>query len=518
MGRSGTLPALYGLPSTDFHDITSGSNGTNSSAGPGYDLVTGRGSPNAPLIASGLAGTSIISGTVFSDANDNGTLDSGDGGLGGWTVYDDLNNNGVLDPPAQNNINSPNAPMTIPARSTINSTTTVSGLVGGIIDLNVNLSITISRDSNLVLTLTGPDGTSVTLANRNGTGANFTNTTFDDQAATAIASGTAPFTGSFRPASALSAFNGKSPNGVWTLTVNATNSASAGMLGNWSLKVLNATEPTVTTGADGEYDLPATAGTRHIRVITQSGFTASGPAGGVNNVTITAGQNSSGNNFGSLPSSISGLVFDDTNDNGVLDPGESPTQGVVFDDLNNNGVYDSTSQYTVNSLDVQKPVSGASTILSNTIVDDLSGAITDVNVNLTIDDARDSNLSVSLIGPDGTSVNLINHNGGSGVNFVNTTLDDQAGTAISSGAAPFTGSFRPAGALSAFNGKAPDGTWRLLVVDTGSTDSGAIVDWSLQFTTNAGEPLALVGNDGNYKFTNLTPGAPYSRVHLERRG
>jgi subtilase family serine protease len=52
-GPSQTLPALYQLPQSDFHDIISGSNGTYSAA-PGYDLVTGRGSPIANLIVAGL--------------------------------------------------------------------------------------------------------------------------------------------------------------------------------------------------------------------------------------------------------------------------------------------------------------------------------------------------------------------------------------------------------------------------------------------------------------------------------
>jgi hypothetical protein len=47
------LPAIYQLPSSDFHDITSGSNG-GYSAGPGYDLVTGLGSPVANAVVSGL--------------------------------------------------------------------------------------------------------------------------------------------------------------------------------------------------------------------------------------------------------------------------------------------------------------------------------------------------------------------------------------------------------------------------------------------------------------------------------
>jgi subtilase family serine protease len=56
-GATQTLPALYALPSSAFHDITSGSNG-GYSAGPGYDLVTGRGSPIANLVVAGLVGSS----------------------------------------------------------------------------------------------------------------------------------------------------------------------------------------------------------------------------------------------------------------------------------------------------------------------------------------------------------------------------------------------------------------------------------------------------------------------------
>jgi subtilase family serine protease len=52
-GPSQTLPMLYQLPQSDFHDITSGSNGSYWT-GPGYDLVTGRGSPIANLVVAGL--------------------------------------------------------------------------------------------------------------------------------------------------------------------------------------------------------------------------------------------------------------------------------------------------------------------------------------------------------------------------------------------------------------------------------------------------------------------------------
>jgi subtilase family serine protease len=57
-GPSQTLPKLYQLQQSDFHDITGGSStgSPNYSAGTGYDLVTGMGSPIANLVVSDLVG------------------------------------------------------------------------------------------------------------------------------------------------------------------------------------------------------------------------------------------------------------------------------------------------------------------------------------------------------------------------------------------------------------------------------------------------------------------------------
>ncbi len=52
-GPTQTLPAIYYAPSSDFNDITKGSNG-GFSAGPGYDEVTGRGTPIAPALVPDL--------------------------------------------------------------------------------------------------------------------------------------------------------------------------------------------------------------------------------------------------------------------------------------------------------------------------------------------------------------------------------------------------------------------------------------------------------------------------------
>jgi hypothetical protein len=57
-GPSQLLPLIYGLPSADLHDITTGTTRGNphEPAGPGYDLATGRGTPFANLVVPALVG------------------------------------------------------------------------------------------------------------------------------------------------------------------------------------------------------------------------------------------------------------------------------------------------------------------------------------------------------------------------------------------------------------------------------------------------------------------------------
>ena len=54
-GVNDTLPGIYQMSANNFHDITTGNNGY--STRPGYDLVTGRGSPIANLLVPALAGS-----------------------------------------------------------------------------------------------------------------------------------------------------------------------------------------------------------------------------------------------------------------------------------------------------------------------------------------------------------------------------------------------------------------------------------------------------------------------------
>jgi subtilisin-like proprotein convertase family protein len=122
--------------------------------------------------------------------------------------------------------------------------------------------------------------------------------------------------------------------------------------------------------------------------------------------------------------------------------------------------------------------------------------ISDVNVTLNnVTHTYDSDIVITLIGPDNTSVVLANHRGGSGDNFTGTVFDDAATTPISAGTAPFTGSFTPEAPLSAFNGKIAAGAWKLFIVDSVGVDSGTITSWTLNFTlAQTCAPHAIYGS------------------------
>ncbi len=100
----------------------------------------------------------------------------------------------------------------------------------------------------LIVKLTSPLGTTVTLINRmtgggatgGNSGNNLCNTVLDDSGATSIqtvAASSAPFTGTFSPASPLSAFNGEDPTGTWTLNVADVVSGGTGTARAWSLVI-----------------------------------------------------------------------------------------------------------------------------------------------------------------------------------------------------------------------------------------------------------------------------------------
>ncbi len=130
---------------------------------------------------------------------------------------------------------SSDVPKAISDSTTVNSTIVISQ-TGLITDINVKLNITHTYDSDLDVFLIAPDATRVELFTDVGAGGdNFSNTITDDEAATAITAGTAPFAGTYRPEGSLAALDGKNFSGTWTLEITDDAGGDTGTLNSWSL-------------------------------------------------------------------------------------------------------------------------------------------------------------------------------------------------------------------------------------------------------------------------------------------
>jgi subtilisin-like proprotein convertase family protein len=120
--------------------------------------------------------------------------------------------------------------------STVSTSNTAPS--GTIVDVEVAIDLTHTFMGDLTIELTSPQGTTVVLSqNRGSSGANMQGTTFSDSASTPIASGAAPFAGSFQPESPLSAFAGENAAGVWQLDIVDGAAGDYGSLQDWSVTI-----------------------------------------------------------------------------------------------------------------------------------------------------------------------------------------------------------------------------------------------------------------------------------------
>jgi subtilisin-like proprotein convertase family protein len=166
------------------------------------------------------------------------------------------------------------------------------------------------------------------------------------------------------------------------------------------------------------------------------------------------------------------------------------------------------------TLVVSLPVSGLATSITD-VNFRFDGATCNTTIGSTtvgLDHTFVGDLNMVLRSPSGTDLTIVNRlsNGGggnSGNNFCQTLLDDSGLVNIQtllSASAPFTGTFLPANALSAFNGENPNGTWQLRITDFFVGDVGSVRAFSL--VIDAGDPCSLTC-PGDIVTTEDTPGS-----------
>jgi subtilisin-like proprotein convertase family protein len=192
------------------------------------------------------------------------------------------------------------------------------------------------------------------------------------------------------------------------------------------------------------------------------------------------------------------------------------TAAVNFATVNGGGTVQIGTPVTVNSGAITVAVpdfnpAGATHSLPVTLP--AGATITGVSVNFNMTHTWLADMVINLRAPNGQILNLVNRRGGSGDNFVNTTISSASTTSLATGAAPFTGTF----AADAAAGVGPttfvstatnfaalysvaNGDWTLGMRDYAGGDLGTLTGWSITFNYTT-----VAGAVTTYNWTNNTP-------------
>ncbi|MFK8165220.1 MAG: proprotein convertase P-domain-containing protein [Lewinella sp.] len=319
-------------------------------------------------------------------------------------------------------------------------------------------------------------------------------------------------------------------NGEWSLNIRDNLTNDNGYIYEWSIEFANSLYP-----EQESFFVPV----NNFRFEDFDNYNFYGT-----DSVIFAGQNPGPNNIRIVSTDDYGCVYDTAIVINVLPPydpacntcgplvdrslldtaiclGESFTPEVA-------GAGSTTNQLTfesyVNTIFGESLFPRASEALSNIIT--VSGftpdRITNVNddllsVCLDLENAGDlSDVTIQLRAPNGRLLTLIENFGGNGEDLNQTCFSPTAAVPLSSGSAPYTGSFQPSGGgWTAFNTSQINGDWELIAWDDRGNDIGELLRWSISFNYDRGFTYAWTPNDGNLSCTDcpnptITPTGPTS--------
>ncbi len=169
-----------------------------------------------------------------------------------------------------------------------------------------------------------------------------------------------------------------------------------------------------------------------------------------------------------------------------------------------------------------------------------NATVTGMSVTFNINHTYDGHLNIGLHAPNDVVLNLVNRDGGSGQNFINTTINSTSSDTIklNGNTPPFTGTYAPdagtggATLISGYQTSAkatnfaelysiPNGTWSLFARDmnvTGNADVGTITGWSITITYSVPSVWAPAANLYTDAATSIayTPTTPISIVYFKQ--
>ncbi len=409
-----------------------------------------------------------------------------------------------------------------------------------IADLAVKINVTSPIDGDYSTYLIAPDGTVVPLflaSDITSSGSNFTNTSFSTTAPIVIGNGVAPYTLTYRPVahpgsatlaslqskSLDGVLNGKSAPGIWTLRIvdnYAHGLANEATLNSWSLIAtprISVTALNPTTGNNG--------------VVLATSYRVSFPTqqlSGTYAVTLGAGI------LGADPSQFNPAAPPPVAGFALLGAGANPNLNAGVDVLkgtSNTGSLSTTPvTYQAQGVPVAiVPLSAVTTngapatnapLVSSLVVPDhfliQPGGLT-VQVNIAYPNngsssASDSDLSATLIAPNGQRIDLFAFVGAGTTDFRNTIFDDKAAASVQNAGNHFAGRFTPKTPLGNLAGADAGGTWKLEIDDRGTVTTGTLLGFSLTFrkpqpASGLGDPVAD-RQTVDFRIFNIAPSNP----------
>jgi hypothetical protein len=263
--------------------------------------------------AFGLEPDGSVTGSVYVDANGNGSRDAGEVGSSGTTVYVDVNDDGTYDAGDVSTTTGSDGTFTLvdvppgtdELRVVAPAGQAVSQPAVGSSEVTVAAGGTVSGEVFGLATAGSVSGTVYVDANHDGT---------DDAGDTVAPSGTEVF-----------------------IDLDGTGTQSSD-------------DPTATVDSTGAFTISGvTPGIFNLYPVLPAGYTATEPSAGSYSVNVTAGETASGFAFGIAQSEtiVTGTVYIDANQSGAQDAGEAGLAGVtVYVDTNGNG-FDSTDPRAV---------------------------------------------------------------------------------------------------------------------------------------------------------------------------
>jgi len=380
-------------------------------------------------------------------------------------------------PPVPNTTSSGPISVVIPDNEFVNGANhalTVSGVTGAVQSISVTFNITHTWDADLDVNLVAPNGNILNLVGaRGGSGDNFTNTTISSTSTTSLATGAAPFTGTFAAdgnigwgpsslASNVSTFASlfSVPNGTWKLAMADFAGGDVGTLTSWSITInYAAPDAGIWTPVTGLFT--NAAGTTPYVAGTPAATVYASPA-----VTTTY--------------SVS-----------------------VTNTSTETRVFSSGGGVTIPGIALGSTAAGAGAPYPSAIT--VSGLPTNAIIkSVTLKGVRHSfpdDIDILIQSPTGTNVVLMSDVGGSAdATGQNYTLDDAAAGLMADAAFNATGTYKPTNigasdtypapigaitqatpTLASITGD-PNGTWNLYVSDGFAGDVGSLTSWEITFT------------------------------------